>query len=37
LYNNQFDRAKEDIQTALKIAPNDPVALSIKKELEKKD
>ncbi|MDD4439225.1 MAG: tetratricopeptide repeat protein [Tissierellia bacterium] len=37
LYNNQFDRAKEDIQTALKIAPNDPVALSIKKELEKVD
>lgn len=35
LYNNQYDRAKEDIQTALKINPNDPVALSIKEELEK--
>jgi tetratricopeptide (TPR) repeat protein len=35
LYNNQLDRAKEDIQTALKINPNDPVALSIKEELEK--
>lgn len=35
LYNNQPDRAKEDIQTALKINPNDPVALSIKQELEK--
>ena len=37
LYNNQLDRAKEDIQTALKINPNDPVALSIKEELEKGD
>jgi len=35
LYNNQADRAKEDIQTALKISPNDPVALSIKEEIEK--
>lgn len=35
MYNNQLDRAKEDIQTALKINPNDPVALSIKEELEK--
>lgn len=35
LYNNQIDRAKEDIQTALKISPNDPVALSIKEEIEK--
>lgn len=34
LYNNQLDRAKEDIQTALKINPDDPVALSIKEELE---
>jgi tetratricopeptide (TPR) repeat protein len=36
LYNNQLDRAKEDIQTALKINPEDAVALSIKEELEKK-
>jgi len=35
LYNNQLDRAKEDIQTALKISPNDPVALSIKEELDR--
>ena len=35
MYNDQSDRAKEDIQTALKINPNDPVALSIKEELEK--
>ena len=35
LYNNQSDRAKEDIQTALKINPKDPVALSIKEELGK--
>jgi len=35
LYNNQMDKAREDIQTALKINPNDPVALSIKEELEK--
>lgn len=34
-YNGQIDRAKEDIQTALKINPSDPVALSIKEELEK--
>lgn len=36
LYNNQLERAKEDIQTALKINPEDAVALSIKEELEKK-
>lgn len=35
LYNDQKDRAIEDIQTALKINPNDPVALSIKAELDK--
>lgn len=35
LYNKQIDRAYEDIQTALKINPNDEVALSIKKEIEK--
>lgn len=35
LYNNQLDRANEDIQTALKINPDDPVALSIKGELQK--
>lgn len=35
MHNNQLDRAKEDIQTALKINPNDSVALSIKEELEK--
>lgn len=35
LYNEQPDRAKEDIQTALKINPNDPVALSIMEELER--
>ena len=35
LYNNQLDRAKEDIQTALKVSPNDPVALSIKEELDR--
>jgi len=35
LYNNEIDRAKEDIQTALKIKPNDEVALSIKEEIEK--
>lgn len=34
MYNNQLDRAKEDIQTALKINPNDSVALSIKDELK---
>lgn len=34
-YNNQLDRAKEDIQTALKINPHDSVALSIKEEIEK--
>ena len=36
LYNNQLERAKEDIQTALKINPEDAVALGIKEELEKK-
>lgn len=36
LYNNQIDRAKEDIQTALKISPNDSVALSIKEELDRR-
>ncbi|HHZ02757.1 MAG TPA: tetratricopeptide repeat protein [Tissierellia bacterium] len=35
LYNEQVDRAKEDIETALKINPEDPVALSIKEELKK--
>lgn len=35
MYNNQLDRAKEDIETALKINPNDPVALGIKAELDK--
>ncbi|MEL7649693.1 MAG: tetratricopeptide repeat protein [Sedimentibacter sp.] len=34
-YSNQIERAKEDIQTALKINPDDPVALSIKEEIEK--
>ncbi len=33
MYSDQIDRAKEDIQTALKINPNDSVALSIKEEL----
>ncbi|HCF38665.1 MAG TPA: hypothetical protein DER56_06335 [Thermosipho africanus] len=36
MYNNQMDRAKEDIQTALKINPYDSVALSIKEELYRK-
>lgn len=35
MYNNQLDRAMEDIHTALKINPADPVALSIKAELDK--
>lgn len=35
MYNDQLDRAREDIQTALKINPNDSVALSIKDELDK--
>ena len=35
MYNGQIDRAKEDIQTALKINPEDPVALSIRDELDK--
>lgn len=34
-YNNQIDRALEDIQTALKINPSDQVALAIKDEIEK--
>ncbi|WP_312701488.1 tetratricopeptide repeat protein [Sedimentibacter sp.] len=34
MQNNQLDRAKEDIQTALKINPHDSVALSIKAELD---
>jgi len=36
LYNGQVDRAKEDIEVALKINPNDEVALSIKAEIEEK-
>lgn len=36
LYNGQIDRAKEDIEVALKINPNDEVALSIKAEIDKK-
>ena len=35
MYNEQLDRAREDIQTALKINPNDSVALNIKEELDK--
>lgn len=35
MYNDQLDRAREDIQTALKINPNDPVAMSINAELDK--
>ncbi len=35
MYNGQIDRAREDIQTALKINPEDPVALSIRDELDK--
>ena len=34
MYSDQKERAKEDIKTALKINPNDPVALNIKEELE---
>ncbi len=34
MYNNQLERAKEDIQTALKINPDDPVALGIKAQLD---
>ena len=37
MYNDQLDRAREDIQTALKINPNDKVALSIKEELDKQE
>lgn len=36
LYNGQIDRAREDINVALKINPDDEVALSIKKELDEK-
>ena len=36
LYNEEIDRAKEDIETALKIDPNDEIALSIKAEIEQK-
>lgn len=36
LYNDEIERAKEDITTALKINPNDEVALSIKAEIEQK-
>jgi len=36
LYNEEIDRAKEDIETALKIDPNDEIALSIKEEIEQK-
>jgi tetratricopeptide (TPR) repeat protein len=35
MYNNQLDKAKEDIRTALKIKPDDLVALNIKEELGK--
>lgn len=35
LYNGQIERAKEDILVALKINPNDEVALGIKEEIEK--
>lgn len=35
MYSNQLDKAREDIQTALKIKPDDPVALGIKAELDK--
>lgn len=35
LYNDQLDRAEEDIQTALKINPHDEVALSIKNEINR--
>lgn len=36
LYNGEVERAKEDIATALKINPNDEIALSIKSEIEQK-
>lgn len=36
LYNDEIDRAKEDIKTALKINPDDEIALSIKAEIEQK-
>lgn len=35
LYSGNIERAKEDIGTALKINPNDEVALNIKEELNK--
>lgn len=35
-YNGQIDRAKEDIEVALKINSHDEVALSIKAEIDKK-
>ena len=35
MQNNQLDRAREDIGTALKIDPYDSVALSLKVELDK--
>ncbi len=35
MYSEQTDKAIEDIETALKINPGDPVALSIKAELYK--
>lgn len=35
LYNGQINKAKEDILIALKINPNDEIALSIKKEIDK--
>lgn len=34
LYNQQLDRALEDINTALKIDPSDEIAKSIKKQIE---
>jgi tetratricopeptide (TPR) repeat protein len=34
LYNGKIDRAKEDIQVALKINPNDETALKIKAEID---
>lgn len=37
LYNEEIDRAKEDIETALKIDPNDEIALSIQAEIEQKN
>ncbi len=34
LYNGKIDRAKEDIQVALKINPNDEMAIKIKSEID---